>query len=504
MISRLLGALVVLSVIAVVGVAGASPDGPVSDLDFVIAESRGSAPRVAAVADRFVVVWSDPSSDSRKEIRARIYRATDGAAEGPPFVIASAPFDESGPSISAGGQQFLVAWHVRESPPMHGTALHAVRVGLDGRVLDPEPIVIAPAYRGTCENVTEAARIAWNGIDWLAVWHEFDCGSGPTDVRASRINRDGVVLDPDGIPIGRGGVPRIVPLDTDFLVTYSSDDEDGRIAVRLRADGTTRAMATLGNVFDPVDEVASDGRDFLFTWTTFSWSEPSSTWSQLVDGATLEVVEATKRPISNPLSRGPWREHSASAFAGGRFHVVHEEAGTLDPDIFHDEVRLLAGAWAPAIAVVEDKALVTAIRGDQIVGRFFDVNEPTVSATPVPMEPRPTPSPTPMTTFGEEFSLPAHPHATATSDDQVLLVWYEAVGTDPWPRYEVHGQLFHLTRGIVGSPFLISNDGIEPTVASTPERLLERHALGLRVEPGRSRSGGRREARNSGGRRYRR
>jgi len=117
--------------------------------------------------------------------------------------------DQSNSRISAGGPGFLVVWEDDRTDlsgfpgtptnPFMGnqTDIYAARLDSAGNILDDSPIII------TNEAIQQTKpEVAWNGENWLVVyvtqrpdWYFF------TDIYATRVSPDGVVLDTPPIPI---------------------------------------------------------------------------------------------------------------------------------------------------------------------------------------------------------------------------------------------------------------------------------------------------------------
>lgn len=84
---------------------------------------------------------------------------------------------QDGAAVSFNGSTFLVAW-------MEGTDVLATRIGTDGVVLDPEPIVIARGAR------PQKPGLAWSGQSWIAGWSEPD-----SRIQLRRVSAAGAVID---------------------------------------------------------------------------------------------------------------------------------------------------------------------------------------------------------------------------------------------------------------------------------------------------------------------
>jgi len=96
-----------------------------------------------------------------------------------------------------GSKTWLVAW--REGCIADGEAdIFCARVSADGKALDPAGILVAGA-----KDRQEWPAVASDGKGFLVVWEDFRNGKD-WDVYAARVSVDGKVLDPDGILIAGG------------------------------------------------------------------------------------------------------------------------------------------------------------------------------------------------------------------------------------------------------------------------------------------------------------
>lgn len=100
------------------------------------------------------------------------------------------------PVVAFGGNGYFVAWAKARDFPQ-GYDIFGARLGTDGQVLSEQPV-----FTMTGEQVEPS--IAFDGVNYLVVWRDTRSGSGPasdTDIYGARVSREGVVLDPAGLPI---------------------------------------------------------------------------------------------------------------------------------------------------------------------------------------------------------------------------------------------------------------------------------------------------------------
>lgn len=158
------------------------------------------------------------------------------------------PRDQLFPVLAAGRQTpFLLVWQQGRHYYEQQTAdLRALRLGADGAPLSSQPIRIAPRNASQ-----EHPRVAADGDRFVVVWQELREG-GDWDVYAARIDADGRVLDPDGILVAGGAgnqaMPVVAPADDGVLIAWQ-DFADGRFyqihAAFLRPSGKVEGRQAL-------------------------------------------------------------------------------------------------------------------------------------------------------------------------------------------------------------------------------------------------------------------
>jgi hypothetical protein len=115
-----------------------------------------------------------------------------------PFHIGGTPIygpaldDQNNPVVAFDGSNYLVVWE------RHGSSIWGARVSQSGVVLDSAGIPISnpPGY-------SRAPALAFDGTDYLVVWED-ERNYAKYDIYGARVNVEGVVLDPAGIPISVG------------------------------------------------------------------------------------------------------------------------------------------------------------------------------------------------------------------------------------------------------------------------------------------------------------
>jgi len=125
-----------------------------------------------------------------------------------PFVICGAKDLQDMPKVafgpSAGSGQgngvFLVVW--QDLRTQKDWDVYAARVTPDGKVLDPDGMLVSGGKRSQGK-----PRAAWDGQAFQVVW--MDIRSGKYEIRGARVSADGKLLDAEAVVLGPGTSPVI-------------------------------------------------------------------------------------------------------------------------------------------------------------------------------------------------------------------------------------------------------------------------------------------------------
>jgi len=113
---------------------------------------------------------------------------------------------------------YLVVWSDGTGSWGGDADIHAVRVSLDGRVMDASPIMVSKA-----KDFQKHPRAAWTGREWLVVWQDLRNGKD-YDLYAARVSSGGKVLDPSGVAVCAEPGDQVFP-------AVDSDGKGGSLAV---------------------------------------------------------------------------------------------------------------------------------------------------------------------------------------------------------------------------------------------------------------------------------
>jgi len=197
-----------------------------------------------------------PASDLPVTVGAEVVIAADGPGRN----------CRGTPAVAFGRGAYLVAWREGWEGKNGGARIRAARVGPHGRLLDAQPIELAPNKDKDAPQ--ERPRVAFCKDTFLVVWHDLRNGTD-YDVLAARVSADGRLLDAEPIRIAAGPHNQTLPdvaADTEgFLVVWQGFVEQDRAfhgyAVRVGPDGAVGKPADVG--LAPCLRVAFEGSHFL-------------------------------------------------------------------------------------------------------------------------------------------------------------------------------------------------------------------------------------------------
>ena len=261
-------------------------------------------------------------------VLARRYDRRGNPLEEDPILLAEEVYSNLGSSytsavsIATSGSQFLVTW-----PGVTGGSvttyrkIRAMRIGVDGTLIDAEPKQISSA--GTPRR--GAPQAVWTGTDYLLLWQEDATPDNvspvplvPVTARSTRMSTAGVVSgafpelisSPSTYDIRRSSFVAATN-GTELLITWSESFQNSRgcvYAQRFTFDGaplSAKLAVTCGNGHDSVPVrpwPLWDGAKFRIVY-----SHADAVWAHTLDGAApVKLFESTgelfaSRPVVTPV-----------------------------------------------------------------------------------------------------------------------------------------------------------------------------------------------------------
>ena len=212
--------------------------------------------------------------------------------------------------------------------------------GVADLIITPEFGIDYPVYSPNNNNKVTPA-VAYDGINYFAVWQE-QTGEDTYAIYASRINKEGVVIDPAGILISsvacEASNPAIVFGTDNYLVAWHNqcDSKYEILAARLSPSGVvldTSAISVSEYAADnAAPAVAFDGANYLVVWPYYK--SPSSTAVDLYAARITsggKVLDADGIPISAAAGD---QKNPAAAFDGVNYMILWEDSRNSSGDIY--------------------------------------------------------------------------------------------------------------------------------------------------------------------------
>jgi hypothetical protein len=276
-------------------------------------------PSLATDGSDYLVVWQEiAGSPASWDIYAIGIGPNGGTT--PVIPVATSSKNETVPDVAWNGSTFLVVWELQ-----FGTT----DTDIQGRRVSNFWAPIGAAFGiSTPTSPQHTPAVAATGSNFLVTWQ--DARAADTDIWASRVDTNGVVLD-SGFTVSddatipeQDATPDVASNGTWWLVTWASDFNNGNLQIQVRLIdasgglGVDNAIALFDQgARDPA--VASDGTKFMVVW-----EQPGSSGMD-IRGATVPVTS-----------------FAPSLFTGEQFPVAVADANQLDPAIAYRGTYLVA------------------------------------------------------------------------------------------------------------------------------------------------------------------
>jgi hypothetical protein len=204
---------------------------------------RQTDPSMAFDGTNYLVVWCDNHNGEDLDIYgARI--SPSGILQNPPgAIISGVPGCQAYPSVAFDGINYLLVWENSECGSWF-TDVMGARMDKSGNLLDTFTVA-----RNTSVRTHRRPSASFGGGEYLVAWETHYSGYDTSSIYCARVDTCGVVLDPGGIAVSTGGWIRrhlsLASCGSTFLVTWSDFRSlSGYDVYGARVSG-------LGAVFDP-------------------------------------------------------------------------------------------------------------------------------------------------------------------------------------------------------------------------------------------------------------
>jgi hypothetical protein len=366
-----------------------------------------TTPAVAFDGSKYLAIWSDsrnpasPNGSGLDIYGARI--ATNGAVLDPNGIaISRATNTQSMPALSGANGMFLAVW-VDQRFAVSGTPgdIFGARITDDGTVLDTNGITIC-----TLSTIQTAPAVQAGSNGFLVVWANqrpsltvYDLFGTPVTTAGTVSYLNGIAFNTNASGIGQG-FPSVAYNGSLYLVAWAdarniSASGYDILGTRVTSLGLPIDLNPLvicsrpGLQTDPA--VASNGTDFLATWSDFGSTPPA------IFGARVSAGGAVLDPNGFPLGSVLAADYPAAASDGADYLVIWQEAQdirgarvssagllwdhpslAIDTNVFAQSFPALAyGGGQQFLAVSQG----TLFKTNRTVAEFITLNRPPV-ATP--------------------------------------------------------------------------------------------------------------------------
>jgi hypothetical protein len=298
---------------------------------YVPAARNQAAPRIATDDTTAFVVWYDYRSNSWDIYGARIDE--DGNLLDPAgILIETCNENDPYPDVAFDGTNYLVVWHDKEGSDPYD--IYGVRVSKEGELLDDEPLVISDAT-GSQMN----PHVAFDGTNYLVVWYDSRSGAS-YDIYGTRVAQDGTVLNSAGIAISTAVDYQYFPdvsFDGSNYMVVWQDQRSGEFDIygsRLDQDGIVLDPSGIAISIASDEQnrpsIDFDGSNYFVTWDDHRSGSEYDIYGSLItpDGT---VLNGEGIPISTAADNQHWPSVS---FNGTNYlvawHDNRDEAANYD------------------------------------------------------------------------------------------------------------------------------------------------------------------------------
>ncbi len=224
-------------------------------------------PDVAFDGTNYLVVWHDREGANPHNIYGARVSKEGELLDDEPFAVSDAAGSQMSPRVAFDGTNYLVVWY--DSRGGSSYDIYGARVAQDGTVLN-EGIAIS-----VTDSIKYFPDVSFDGTNYMVVWQ--DKRNGTYDIYGSRVDQDGIVLDPSGIEISiasdEQNRPSIDFDGTNYLVVWydkRSGSDYNIYGTLLDTDGTVLnpagiAISTAAD-YQYMPSVSFDGTNYLVVW----------------------------------------------------------------------------------------------------------------------------------------------------------------------------------------------------------------------------------------------
>jgi hypothetical protein len=236
---------------------------------------------------------ADPVSSDNSSLSAAVAAAGPASSEVVFDEPTSIPGQPGPVEFASDGTNFLGVWVDRRIYGNIGATdqVMAVRIGPNGRAIDPSPIIVASVSFDSLKD----AKVVYDGSNYVVAWEG-------QELRAARVSSAGSVIDTTSLLIGSGSYQFGLARGTNqTLIVFTS--ASGLMENRLPPSGApldgTGFSLGVANSFSRV-AAASDGSQYLIVWEDIRNSQSIGTdlYGARIKGSDATVLDPGGFPVA--------------------------------------------------------------------------------------------------------------------------------------------------------------------------------------------------------------
>jgi len=278
------------------------------------------SPSVAFDGENYLVAWEDWRNGNYPDIYGARISQEGVLLDSLGIAISTAADSQWSPSVTFGGQNYLVAWEDRRSGSRD---IYVARISPVGDVLDSTGIAIT-----TTEDWQWSPAVAFDSQNYLVVWGYYRVG-WDSDIYGTRISQTGIVLDTLGILVSTttyGQYYSVVAFDgQNYLVVWQDwrsecDIYGARVTPSGMVLDPTGIVISTAEDWQQLPSLVFGGQNYLVAWE--DWRNNS--WD--IYGARVSPSGVALDPTGIAVSTAANTQQFPSvAFGGENYFVVWQD-----------------------------------------------------------------------------------------------------------------------------------------------------------------------------------
>lgn len=232
-----------------------------------ISRSHGSHPVVCYGDGIFFVVWVDGrNGDQNNDIYGARVTESGVVLDPDGIPVSTDKSQQWNPALCSDNINFFVVWEDCRNLKKNAIDIYGARIDRNGRVLDPAGIPIA----------TEIAHqrlpaVTYGASDHFVAWRDERAGTHIYEIYGARVTSKGKVLDTRGIKLAaEGNGPSIAWDGKDYLIVWEHRARSGIYGLRLDPSGkildSIPAQLSSSNLKQQKPIITYNGKNYILVW----------------------------------------------------------------------------------------------------------------------------------------------------------------------------------------------------------------------------------------------